>query len=262
MTVPDYTPLCPAGVTELTLTVTAEQTDGSGRMRLDALAHAMELATREQFQSHGWTKQTFDNQNLVWVIAWTSIQIMRLPRENEPIRLRVWAGRKKLSMHVRKYAVYTASGEPLASTASLFLLMDKEKRTLAPQTAAPDFPEVTLPGEAEIPTMRLPFPENPANHRTRTVSAGEIDSNGHMNNACYLAWADELCGPAYRANHAPRSVWVQYTKELKEGQTAALEFGMERDRLLVRAASDGAEAFLAAIQYRKCNCSAPASLGC
>ena len=251
MTVPDYTPLCPAGVTELALTVTAEQTDGSGRMRLDALAHAMELATREQLQVSGWTQAVFDAKNLVWVIAWTSIQIERMPRAGESLLLRVWPGQKKMSMHVRKYAVYSAAGEPLAGAASLFLLMDRVKRTLAPQTAGPDLPAVTLPGEAENPPMRVLFPEKLPNRRVRTVSAGEIDANGHMNNACYLAWADALCDPAYRATHPPRSAWVQYTKELREGQTAALDWTMEENSLFVRGTTDGTDAFLAVIQYQQ-----------
>ena len=251
MEFPEYTPVCPEGVTELVLTVTPEQTDGGGVMRLDALAHAMELATREQFRQAGWTQRAFDDQNLVWVISWTAIQIKRLPREEESLLLRVWPGRKKLSMHVRKYALYTASGEPLAGTASFFLLMDRAKRTLAPQSAGPDLPPVALPGEAENPPMRVPFPENLPDHRTRTVSAGEIDANGHMNNACYLAWAEELCDPTYRASHAPRSVWVQYTKELKEGQTAILDWALEDNRLCVCAAADGADAFLAVIQYQE-----------
>ena len=251
MTVPDYTPLCPAGVTELALTVTPEQTDGGGVMRLDALTHAMELATREQLQTSGWTQAVFDAKNLVWVIAWTSIQIERMPQAGESLLLRVWPGQKKLSMHVRKYAVYSAAGEPLAGAASLFLLMDRVKRTLAPQSAGPEFPAVIIPGEAENPPMRIPFPEKLLNHSTRTVCAGEIDANGHMNNACYLAWADELCDPAYRASHEISAVWVQYTKELMEGQSAALDWALEDNRLCVRALADGADAFLAVIQYQK-----------
>lgn len=251
MDFPEYTPRCPEGVAELKITVSPGLADQEGKMRPEALAHAMETITEQQLEKHGWGRTALQKKNMVWVVGWTSIQIKRLPHCGESLLLRTWPGRDKFSMRVRKYAFYTAAGEALVSTASLFLLMDRKSRKMISSATNVNLPAVVIPGESDVPKLQIAFPERLPHNRLRTVCCDEIDANGHMNNSCYLAWADALCTSEYRTNHEPGSIWVQYAKELRESQTVVLEYGMEKDVLFVRGKADGANAFLAAIQYRK-----------
>jgi acyl-ACP thioesterase len=74
---------------------------------------------------------------------------------------------------------------------------------------------------------------------TRTVAHEEIDLNGHLNNTHYLDWADGLMG-----EKTPTSLWVQYVKELMEGQEVTLRYELGEDGLYVRGSSVAAESFL------------------
>ena len=143
---------------------------------------------------------------------------------------------------------FTDAGEALASAAVLFLPMDRTSRKL---TAAeiPTLPEVVVPGEADVPSLRRAFPTKLPNQAVRTVRAHEIDENGHMNNTCYLQWANELWEDDHRRQHEPRSIWVQYANELMEGQTVTLDYAVQGQRLYVRGSVNQTDSFLAVIQY-------------
>ena len=152
--------------------------------------------------------------------------------------------------------VLTEAGEPLVSAAVLFLPMDRRSRKLTLTADIPELPEVMLPGEANIPSLRQPFPHELSRQCVRTVCAHEIDENGHMNNTCYLKWASELCDQEFHAQHKPRSIWVQYISELTEGQRVTLEYAETGQRFFIRGTANQADSFLAVIQYESCDPSA------
>lgn len=249
---PAFTAHCPEGMLEITLTVSLCHTDSSEQMPPHALARVMEAAARRQMELCGWGRETVEKLNVTWVVGWTSIQIKRLPRLGERLLVRIWPGRKKCAMHVRKYGFFTHEGEALASAAVLFLPMDRTSRKL---TAAviPAQPEVVIPGEADVPSLRRAFPEELPSRSVRTVCAYEIDENGHMNNTCYLQWADGLWAGDHRGRYEPCSIWVQYINELMEGQTVTLDYAVQGQCLYVRGSVNQADSFLAVIQYESCD---------
>lgn len=253
MRFPAFTAHCPQGVLELKFTIAPCHTDPFVRVPPHMLAKAMETAVKEQMEACGWGRKTLAEKNIAWVVGWTSIQIKRLPHAGENLLVRIWPGRKKLSMHVRKYAFFTDAGETIASAAVLFLPMDRTSRKLTMAAEALALPEVVISGEADIPSLCQAFPAELPCQSVRTVRAHEIDENGHVNNACYLQWADELYGREHREPHEPRSIWIQYVKELMEGQTVTLDYVAEGQCLFLRGTVDQADSFLAVIQYEACD---------
>lgn len=252
MRFPVFTVPCPEGVLELKFTVTRCHTNPFGRMPPHMLAKVMEDAAKQQMEACGWGRETVEKTNVTWVVGWTSIQIKRLPHAGENLLVRIWLGRKKLSMHVRKYAFFTETGEALASAAVLFLPMDRTSRKLTLAAETLTTPEVVIPGEADTPSLRVAFPDDLPCQSVRKVCAHEIDENGHMNNTCYLEWADELYSIDHHEQHEPRSIWIQYINELMEGQAVTLEYAGTGQRLFVRGTVNQADSFLAVIQYEPC----------
>jgi acyl-ACP thioesterase len=212
----------------------------SGQVRPGDLAREMEKITEEHLGILGLSRDRLKAEGKIWVIAWTQIHISRLPALGEQVILRIWPGKMKAMMQVRKYAFYTAAGEPLACAASIFVMMDANTRGFAaPSEILKYLPVVELPGEPDLPPMRLNFPSELGQTMTRTVAHEEIDLNGHLNNTHYLDWADGLMG-----EKTPTSLWVQYVKELMEGQEVTLRYELGKDGLHVRGSSAAAESFL------------------
>lgn len=212
----------------------------------------MEAVFREQMEACGWGRETVERTNVTWVVGWTSILIRRPPRAGEKLMVRIWPGRKKLAMHVRKYAFFSENGEALVSAAVLLLAMDRRSRKLTMAAERLHLPEVVIPGEAAVPELRVDFPGELPHQRTRKVQSHEIDENGHMNNTCYLEWVNSLCGEDWLGQHEPQSIWVQYLNELTVGQAVKLEHVTQGQRLYVRGTTNGSTAFLAVIQYASC----------
>lgn len=236
MSFPEYTAVCPAGVYQKKITMTGL----SGRIRPGDLAREMEKITEEHLGILGLSRDRLKAEGKIWVIAWTQIHISRLPEPGEQVLLRIWPGRMKTMMQVRKYAFYAADGEALACAASMFVLMDANTRSFAaPSEILKYLPVVEIPGEPELPPMRMNFPTELGQTLSRAVAAEEIDLNGHLNNTHYLDWADELT-----EGRVPTSIWVQYAKELMEGQKVDLQYGRQEDTLYARGVAEGCDSFL------------------
>ncbi len=250
MTFPQYTNNCPSGMYQKTIEITDAMMDSSGRIRSGELARQMEKITEQQLSLFGLNREEMQTEGKIWVIAWTTIHIQRLPTLGEQIILRVWPGNKKSIMYPRKYAFYSLTGEPMVCASSLFILMDSETRGFAqPMDKLSDVPAIVVNGEPELPKMQIPFPKTMSKSVVRFVQAEEIDKNGHLNNTHYLDWAEELLESSSLKEKIPQSIWVQYSKELKEGQEVVLQYEEREEKLFIQGYSEEEFSFLLVMEF-------------
>ena len=244
MKYPEFTVDCPEGVYEEVFEVTPSQADANGEMKISYLARKAEKITEDHLGVFHMSRGELRSENKIWVISWNSIEILRRPKIGETVILRIWACKPKVGMYPRKYMFYTKDGEPLAVTAALFTLMDSVTRTMAaPSEKMKLVPITVLPNEQPLPKLIMAFPEQDAHQTERTVSPEEIDKNGHLNNTYYLDWSEEIAHTVYGKEGSPHSVWIQYNKELLEGETAVLGHSFEEGTLYVHGGAGETEAF-------------------
>ena len=251
MGIPLYTAECQKGVCQIAFEITEEMTIGNGRMSIGALARQMQRITQIHFdQEAGLTGEELLDKGLSWVISWTNIELERLPDKGEKVILRIWPGKNKVNLYSRIYAMYTEAGEPLMTTSSLFLLMDQKTRTVAVQPEEMRIMNpITISGEPNLPKLQQKFPKIFRNQSLRIVSSDEIDYNGHLNNSRYLDWTEALLDEEFYAEHTPKNIWVQYAKELREGELAKLQYAWEEDAMYLRGLHNGEESFLAKLVF-------------
>lgn len=251
MGVPLFTTECPQGVYQIAFEITEDMINETGRMSIGALARQMQHITESHFnQEAGLTGEALLAKGLSWVISWTNIELLRLPEKGEQVILGIWPGKNKVNLYSRIYAMYTADGEPLMATSSLFLLMDQNTRTVAAQ---PEEMKILNPivvrGEPNLPKLQQRFPAVYRNQMQRTVSTEEIDYNGHLNNSKYLDWVEELLDSNFYTEKTPKIIWVQYVKELREGETAKLRYTWEDEVMYVRGIHNGEDSFLVKMEF-------------
>ena len=81
--------------------------------------------------------------------------------------------------------------------------------------------EGTLRGtELAAPGSLMPKPLS--NHRSRSVCYTDLDCNGHMNNARYLDWIDDLLPSDFHRDHPVKDFTLCYLNEAREGQPMEL----------------------------------------
>lgn len=248
---PEYTEECPIGVFETRFCVTKEQTDAKGFMGPGNLAREMNKITFAQFGQYGIRFEQFQKAGKLWVMCWNSMNIRRLPKEKEKICLRIWAGRGKGILYIRNYTFYTTDGEPLVSAVASFTFMDQiTRKCTIPLKEINKIPIVSIKGEMPLSASHILLPDVWKDSKMHRVNEAEIDENGHLNNAYYLDFIDELPESERFHDRIPEHIWIRYNKEILVGQDVVLQSNKQNHELFIRGIREERSVFLLKISYK------------
>ncbi|MBR3401191.1 MAG: hypothetical protein IKG67_03010 [Parasporobacterium sp.] len=208
------------------------------------LNRMMQQVTEHAMERLGISVEELQISELLWVICFSQIEITRMPREGEELVIYSWPGAEKMGMFTRRYAAFTKEGEEIFTAASLFSLVNEKTRVLVlPSDSGFILPLVTLVDEPKLPKLTARGSEG-EKETLHLVKAEEIDHNGHVNNAYYLDWAEEVL-----QEEAPgqaqdiRSIWIGYSKEILEGDTVAMRYACSSPQLFLRGYVNGESCF-------------------
>ena len=197
-------------------------TDRYGRLKPSQILFFAQDAATSQCDIIGMDWPSMAARGLFWVISRTNVQIHRLPKKGETITVETWPMTNTRVAYPRATTMYDENGEVLLKSISLWVLMDIEKRTMVlPSRSGLDFVGQDRGGELAIPAGLVPCGADSA--QFRTVSYTDLDVNGHLNNARYMDWVDDLTDSAFHKDHTPREFTVCYLSEAREGQTLRQE---------------------------------------
>jgi medium-chain acyl-[acyl-carrier-protein] hydrolase len=199
-------------------------------------------ASIEHTEYLGYKKEKTLERGFLWVIARTSVSISRLPDYDETIRIVTWPGSMMRILYPRFYAIEDLSGNTLVTSASIWTLIDKNKRT----PVRPSESNVIINGSDTRDALPLPHDfktQCELRCTTRHSRYSDLDLNGHVNNIRYLEWADDLLSPQYHKDHPLRSMKINYLSEIKPDTDVTMNYGIENDTLFICGSTDGTEAF-------------------
>ena len=170
-------------------------------------------------------------KNLFWAILRTHVQISRLPRSGETIRVETWPMPTSRVAYPRSVVAYDAQGSEVFRAISLWCLMDTNTRSMVLPGKSGVMVEGTLRGnELAVPgSLAIKGLEHT---RSRTVLFSDLDRNGHMNNTRYLEWINDLLPSAFHKDHTPREFTVCYHSEAMEGEPLDIHYKMKEEGLL------------------------------
>lgn len=176
-------------------------------------------------------KADFAHTQLYWVITRQRVQITRLPAAGETITLETWPMPTTRVAYPRSTIAYDQQGNELFRSISLWVLMDPQSRAMV----LPGKSGVTVDGLLRGSELAVPgslVPSQLQNVTSRTVCYTELDTNGHMNNARYLDWLDDLLSASFHSNHIPQEFTVCYLSEAREGENIQLNWELDPDGIL------------------------------
>jgi len=219
--------------------LTAPQPCGPG-----GLNRMMQQATEHGMQRLGVSVEELMGAGLLWVICFSQINVKRMPCGGESVSIYTWPGAEKMGMFTRRYAAFTQEGEELFTAASLFSLVNETTRALVlPADSGFIFPVVNLPDEPKLPRFSARGTEGNL-EISHPVTSDEIDKNGHVNNAFYLDWAEEVRQKeALSAPDDVTSIWIGYSKEVLQDQLVTMRYGCNEQELFLRGYVNGESCF-------------------
>ena len=208
-----------------TYTVDALATDRFGRLKSAMLLYYLQEAAGSHFACLEDKDDPLAGKRLFWAVTRHRLLIDRLPLLGERITVETWPMPTTRVAYPRAVVFYDESGRELARAVSLWVLMDRESRSMV----LPGKSGVTVNGvlrgcEPEVPKSILPR-ELP-HSVTHTVTYSLLDKNGHMNNTRYLDWVNDLLPASFHEAHVPAEIVLCYLSEALEGQQICLHHGL------------------------------------
>ena len=198
-------------------TIMDNSTDRYGRLKPSQILFFAQDAATSQCDIIGMDWPSMAARGLFWAISRTNVQIRRLPRKGETITVETWPMANTRVAYPRATTMYDEAGNVLLQCVSLWVLMDLEKRTMVlPGRSGLDFVGQDRGGELPLPGGLVPFEADSA--QWRTVSYTDLDVNGHLNNARYMDWVNDLMDSEFHRTHEPKEFTVCYLSEAREGQ--------------------------------------------
>jgi len=228
--------------------------DRFGVMKPSAIMFLAQEASGQHCVELSLSYETLASRRLFWAVIRQQIQISRLPRRGEKLRIETWPMPTTRVAYPRSVVAYDARGEECFRSVSLWVLMDMDSRNMILPGKSGVEVAGTLRGTELAAPSALPLGK-PESLGSRTVSFTDLDRNGHMNNTRYLDWIWDLLPSAFHARKKVKELTVCYFSEGREGDALELRWGMPQPDMLQvdihRSSGDGSErVFSARIWFR------------
>ena len=169
----------------------------------------------------GTDYDTLAHRNLFWAVIRQKVQITRLPRSGETIRVETWPMPTTRVAYPRSVVAYDEAGNECFRSISLWVLMDMDSRNMILPGKSGIEVAGTLRGTELAPPGAL-TPGKPMQRRRRFVNFTDLDRNGHMNNTRYFEWIYDLLPSTFHGSHRVKEFTVCYFSESREGDELTL----------------------------------------
>ncbi len=184
---------------------------------------------------------TLREKHLFWAVARHKVQVTRLPKIGEKIRIETWPMPTTRAAYPRSVVAYDGNGQECFRSISLWVLMDTDTRNMIlPGKSGISVVGTLRGGELPAPGSLMVRPLGSTSRRR--VGYTDLDRNGHMNNTRYLDWIADLLPSSFHASRSVQEFTVCYLSEAREGQELDLRWEVGEDNTLcVNALRQGGE---------------------
>jgi len=217
-------------------------------LNVDLTAGIVNLAAKIQETSllHslncGYSMDWFFEHKCGFVLTGWNIEILRYPRWGEKIRISTWPSKFKSMLACRSFVGYDEGGEMIFKADSDWIFMDIAEKK--PLRISQEMHERYAPMEDAAVGEKIRIQEAEGFRAIDIipykVKRGDIDTNRHVNNISYVAWAMEALADEYYFSHEPVKIMVKYSKECYLGEELVIEVKSKGDEFLtyIRAKKD------------------------
>lgn len=197
--------------------ITDHAVDRYGRLKPSMLLYYVQEVAGRHIDAISLDYDALARRGMIWAIIRQRVQVSRMPRLGETIRLETWPMPTTRSAYPRSVVAYDQSGNEVFRSISIWVLMDSQTRAMVlPGKSGIDVPGTLRGTELAVPKSLLPMCMQ--NHHRRTVRYTDLDRNGHMNNTRYFDWIDDLTPSDFHRDHPVKEFTICYHAEAREGQ--------------------------------------------
>ena len=202
--------------------------DRFGRLKPSAILMLIQEASGHHSELLRVGYDSLAAQDLFWAISRHRVQITRLPRIGEKLRVETWPMPSTRVAYPRSVVCYDEDGQECFRSVSLWILMDRNSRAMIVPQKSGIVVDGTLRGtELTIPKSLMPAKSR--NLGRRTVCYTDLDRNGHMNNTRCMDWISDLLPSSFHRDHSIKELTTCYLTEAREGEALELHWDFLQD---------------------------------
>ena len=212
-----------------------------GRLKTSMLLYFIQEVAGKHFEQLSMDYDSLESRGLFWAITRHKVQITRIPRHGETIRIETWPMPTTRVAYPRSVVAYDEQGNECFRAITLWVLMDLQNRAMVLPGKSGIEVAGTLRGNELSSPLGLPA-KALRNRKSRTVAFTDLDRNGHMNNTKYLDWLDDLLPSSFHGAKEVKELTLCYLNEAREGQDLVLDWDfLEENTLFMDAHRDTGE---------------------
>ena len=213
------------------------EVDGAGNLTVPSLLDYFQDASVFHSESLGLGVDHLMKEQIAWVLYSWQIEIKRMPKLYEKVRVQTWPHGFKSFFGYRNFAIRDEKGELLAYANSTWVLMNMAsgRPTKIPEDMLAAYAlEEPLPMGEGIRKMAVP--DTYEEEASMVVPKYFIDTNGHMNNGKYVLAAMEYVPENFNIGE----IRAEYKKSAMCGDVILPRITREEQKIIVNlAAEDG-----------------------
>ena len=188
---------------------------------------AQEIATLGAQKLHFDDTVMVAAANAVWVLARMRVRFLRMPVRYEDISLETWHKGISSVFFLRDYLVRDTDGNALVEATSSWVIMEKDQRRMLRPDGLTDIIPAGAEQEGhaiETPAAKVVIPRGvPLEKVTdHPVRYSDVDSNHHVNNTRYTAWAMDCLPDELTFQRTMREIEINFNREARPGETVSL----------------------------------------
>ena len=203
-------------------TITCYEADANKLMRPTAMLDLMQEAAGINATTLGFGYDEMMNSNTAWVLSRINVKFINTPKWREEVNLKTWhKGMSKL-FYLRDFILSDKEDNPMVLATTSWLIIDMNTRRLvrnsdlALNDTAMD--AIATPADKVV----IPVDVEPELVRKHPVTWSEIDTNGHVNNVKYAAWAIDAVKPEDIKEKPLKELLINYDAEVMPGDVVKI----------------------------------------
>ncbi|MFL0269456.1 acyl-[acyl-carrier-protein] thioesterase [Candidatus Clostridium radicumherbarum] len=195
------------------------EVDYKKRVLITSIVDYLEDSATKQSDELGIGMDYLVENNLGWVLYKWNIHMYKYPVYGEKILIRTCPCAMKKFYAYRTFELLNSNGETLGKAESVWFLLNIEKRR--PVRVSEDILSaygLTSNDDKPLEIENIKSLENYNYEKQFSVRYSDIDTNRHVNNEKYIAWAIETLPLDTVLNYTLKNIKVTYEKETIYGE--------------------------------------------
>ena len=195
--------------------------DTSCTARLPVFCKYMQEAAYYHAEHFGLGHSHLSSLNMAWVLSRMRVEVDRLPKWGETVKLRTWPSGRDRLFYYRDFEITDGDGKRLMQASTAWFIIDYIKR----ERILPDWWTTSgLPIGPKVFTSKLGRLKSCGcvGGEPMSVNYGDLDQNGHVSNIRYVEWILNGLPLEFYQTHTVQSLEVNYLAEAVYGHSVSI----------------------------------------